>query len=210
MTNNSKIFDTIATDYDNWFERNDNIFHAEVRALKLSISPHKNGIEIGTGTGRFAKALKISVGVEPSENMAKLAQDRGISVVKAYAENLPFHNNSFGFVLFVTTVCFLNDIEKSFTEAKRILNSGGAIVIGFIDKNSQLCKEYQKSKNNIYKSATFYSAEELTEILKKSGFGSITYFNTLNDTFKNEEITKPMICYGCGKGNFIVIKALKN
>ncbi|OFX18382.1 MAG: hypothetical protein A2033_14140 [Bacteroidetes bacterium GWA2_31_9] len=210
MSNNSKIFDSIAADYDNWFERNDNIFRAEVKALKLAISPHKKGVEIGTGTGRFAKALKIPVGVEPSENMAEFAQNRGINVVKAYAESLPFHNNSFDFVLFVTSICFLNDIEKSFYEANRIIKPNGAIIIGFIDKNSPLGKEYKKSKSKIYEKANFYSAEELTEILIKSGFGNITYFYTLNDTFKNEEIAKPVVGFGCGEGNFIIIKALKN
>lgn len=209
MTDNSKIFDTIATDYDNWFERNDNIFRAEIRALKITISPHKNGVEIGTGTGRFAKALKIPIGVEPSENMAKIAQSRGIIVVKAYAENLPFHNNIYDFVLFVTTVCFLNNIEKSFSEARRILKPNGAIVIGFIDRNSPLCKEYQKSNSQIYANAKFYTVEELTEVLRKSGFNNFDYFNTLNDTYKNDEIGKPEIGYGLGKRNFIIIKTIK-
>ena len=210
MKDNSKIFDTVATDYDNWFDRNENIFRSEVSALKIAISPHKNGIEIGTGTGRFAKALKITIGIEPSENMAKLAQNRGINVVKAYAENLPFHNSSFDFVLFVTTVCFLNNIEKSFSEAKRILKPNGAIIIGFIDKNSSLCKEYKKSKSKIFEKAKFYSAEELTQLLIKSGFSDFTYLNTLNDTYKNEEIREPKVGKGLGKRNFIIIKAIKN
>src|SRR3989339_796983 len=202
MSVNFKIFDAIATDYDNWFEQNDNIFRSEIRALKLSISPHKKGIEIGTGTGRFAKALKIPVGVEPSENMASIAMSRGINVVNACAENLPFHNNSFDFVLFVTTVCFLNGIEKAFSETNRILNTNGAVVIGFIDKNSPLAKVYKNSKNKIYQKSHFYSAEELTGILSKSGFNNFTFLNTLNDTYKNEEIATPMVGQGCGKGNF--------
>lgn len=209
MAASSKIFDKTATDYDNWFENNGNIFRSEVYALKHVISQHKNGIEIGTGTGRFAKALKISVGVEPSGNMAKIAQSRGIQVVKAFAENLPFHNDSYDFVLFVTTMCFFNNIEKSFSEVHRILKQNGAIVIGFIDKNSKLCKEYQKSNSKIYNKAKFYSAEELTAVLKKSGFNNFIYYNTLNNTYKNEEIKKPELRNGLGKRNFIIIKAIK-
>ncbi len=209
IRDNSKLFDAIATDYDNWFDLNENIFLSEVNALKFAIPAGKNGIEIGAGTGRFAKALNIPIGVEPSGNMAKLAQDKGIITVKAFAENLPFYNNSFDFVLFVTTVCFLKNIKKSIAEVKRILKPNGAIVIGFIDKDSPLGKEYKNSNSKIYKKANFYTIAELTQLLSESGFDDFTFTNTLNDTYKNDEITELVIGNGCGKGNFIIINAFK-
>jgi len=39
--------------------------------------------------------------------MARIAERRGITVYRAYAENLPIDNATFDFVLMVTTVCFL-------------------------------------------------------------------------------------------------------
>lgn len=41
--------------------------------------------------------------------------------------------NVFKFVLFVTTVCFLDDINKAFREAYRVLKKGGRLIAGLID-----------------------------------------------------------------------------
>src|SRR5579863_8743760 len=99
-------------------------------------SPNKTGVEIGVGTGRFAQPLHIKFGIEPSENMAQLAEKRGIKVYRTLAEDLPIGNETFDFALMVTTVCFLSDIPKAFGEVHRILKPGGEIILGIIDKNS--------------------------------------------------------------------------
>jgi len=39
-------------------------------------------IEIGVGTGKFAEPLGITYGVEPSENMYKIAQKLNINIIK--------------------------------------------------------------------------------------------------------------------------------
>ena len=80
--------------------------------------------------------------------------------------------------------------------------------MAIIDKDSELGMKYEKEKlsNKFYKDAHFYSTEELTELLKRSGFRSFQYWQTL--TMLNEnEIEKPG--HGYGKGSFVVIKASK-
>lgn len=202
------VFDNNAKEYDDWYERHSTIYQSEISAIKKAIPVNKKGIEIGVGTGRFSTPFRIFIGVEPSANMAKLAEERGITVVNAVAENLPFHNESFDFVLTVTTVCFLSDIPKSLNETYRILKDQGKIILGIIDKNSPLGKQYEKMKieNKFYADAHFHSTEEITALLKDAGFSKFNYWQTLEHSESNT-VEEPQ--HGYGKGGFVVIEAIK-
>jgi len=205
---NIAIFDKNTLEYDQWYLKHSAVYQSEILAIQQAIPQHKTGIEIGVGTGRFAKPLKIEFGVEPSENMARVAEQRGITVYKASAEKLPIDNATFDFVLMVTTVCFLSDIPKSFSEVHRILKPNGEIILAIIDKNSELGKKYEKEKssNKFYQDAHFHSTEELTAILQQSHFQNFQYWQTLIKLNENE-IEKPE--KGYGQGSFVVIKAQK-
>ena len=65
-------FDKYAEEYDRWFDENEIIYKSEIEALKRHI-PRGKGLEIGVGTGRFAKPFNIKIGVDVSEEMAKIA-----------------------------------------------------------------------------------------------------------------------------------------
>ncbi len=95
MTDTTTAFDQNTLEYDQWFEKHSTVYKSEILAIQQAIPQNKKGIEIGVGTGRFAKHLNIKFGVEPSENMAKVAEQRGIKVYRAYAENLPDDNANF-------------------------------------------------------------------------------------------------------------------
>lgn len=205
---NISVFNKNTLEYDQWYDKHSNTYQSEILALKQAIPNNKNGIEIGVGTGRFAKPLNIKFGVDPSENIAQVAEQRGIKVYRTLAENLPFENETFDFALMVTTVCFLSDIPKAFSEVHRILKPKGEIILGIIDKNSKLGKQYQreKSKNKFYQDAHFHSAEEITALLKEAGFHSFSYWQTLTK-INSDEAEQPQ--EGYGKGSFVVIKAVK-
>lgn len=202
------VFDEYTDEYDLWYDKHHNKYQSEIIALKKLIPVGKKGIEIGVGTGRFSIPFGIRVGVEPSPNMAKLAEEKGITVINGVGESLPFHNESFDYVLMVTTVCFLSDIPKAFSEAYRILKDQGKIILGIIDRNSPLGKEYEKMKmdNKFYSDAHFHSTEELTEVLKSAGFIKFDYWQTLFNT-SDDAIEDPK--HGYGQGSFVVIQATK-
>jgi len=103
------VFNHSALEYDDWFVRNEMAYRSELAAVKAFLPLSSRGLEIGVGTGRFAAPLGIEVGVEPARAMAAIARNRGIKVLEAYAEELPFKNESFDFVLMVTVLCFLAD-----------------------------------------------------------------------------------------------------
>ena len=201
-------FDAYVEEYDRWYDDHPAVYQSEILAVSQAIPAGKKGLEVGAGTGRFSVPFNITTGVEPSANMAKLAGERGITVINAVAENLPFHTESFDFVLMVTADCFLSDIPKAFSEVKRVLKKSGFIIIGMIDKNSELGKKYDeaKSTDKFYARAHFHSTDELTGFLKQAGFSRFSYWQTLSQavTGKAEEPRE-----GYGLGSFVVIKAEK-
>lgn len=204
---NNIVFDEFPAEYDAWFDKHPAIYQSEILALQQAV-PTGVGIEIGVGSGRFAEPLNIEYGVEPSVSMAALAIQRGIKVIDAVAERLPIKNQSYDFATMVTTVCFLNDIPKAFSEVHRILKPKGIFVIGLIDRNSELGKKYeqQKGTNKFYKDAHFYSTTEITEFLSQAGFQDFSYWQTLLNTGENSiEQPEP----GYGKGSFVIIKSIK-
>jgi SAM-dependent methyltransferase len=203
-------FEKYADQYEEWFDKNRWVYEAELRAVKDMIPPGGHGVEVGVGTGRFAEPLGIKIGVEPSKGMRKIAQKRGIQVLDGVAEEVPFYDCEFDFVLMVTTICFVDDINRALLEAHRILSHGGFLIIGFVDRNSMVGQAYlnRKEENVFYKDATFFSVEELVEIMDQAGFTDFTFkqtiFGNLSETVSNEPVTP-----GYGEGSFVVIRGRK-
>ncbi len=203
-------FETHTNKYEEWFDKHPDIYQSELRALKALLPKSNAGIEIGVGTGRFAAPLGITIGVEPSKAMGQVARKRGIDVITGVAEALPFAEAQFDFALMVTTICFLNDIDASFREAYRVLRPEGALIIGFIDRNSRLGKIYQeKKKDNVfYKDATFYSVDEVVSRLQEAKFRDFTFVQTLFEEMHNDAGRQPFR-EGYGEGSFIGVKGWK-
>ena len=203
-------FEKYAEKYDEWFIENRWVYEAELRAVKAMLPAGGHGVEIGVGTGRFAESLGIKTGVEPSKRMKKIAQRRGIKVLDGVAEKLPFDDGQFDFVLMVTTVCFVDDINMALLEAHRVLCPGGVLVVGFVDRNSMVGQIYLDRKNEsvFYKDATFFSVNELVEIMELTGFIDLTFnqtiFKGLTETMRDEPV-KP----GHGEGSFLVVRGTK-
>ena len=111
-------------------------------------------------------------------------------------------------ILMVTTICFVDDIFKSFQEVHRVLKDNGHFIIGYVDKNSPIGKFYleQKRESLFYKDATFFGTEELYERLRETGFKINTTYQTVFG--KIDEINEVQnVLGGYGKGSFVVIKA---
>ncbi len=200
-------FDEQTNDYDAWFDKYPGIYLAELEAVRSFIPASGSGVEIGVGTGRFAVKLGIPIGVEPAPRMAELARKRGIKVLEGVAEELPFADGSFDFAVMVTVVCFLNDVALAFREACRILKPNGTFVIGFIDRKSELGRQYsqKKEQSKFYRDANFYSVSELVVLLNNTGFSNFAYRQTLMPG----EHTDLTVREGHGSGGFVVVQAHK-
>jgi SAM-dependent methyltransferase len=203
-------FDRHSDQYDQWFEEHASTYQSELQAVRTVLPQYDRALEVGVGTGRFAGPLGITIGVEPSRPMADLARSRGIEVVHAAAEELPFEDGAFDLVLMVTTVCFLDDVDQAFREAYRVLATGGHFVVGFLDRETELGREYQarKADSEFYREARFHSSEEVLAALARSGFGHLaavqTIFNRPGDVGPPSPVEP-----GHGRGLFVVVRAWK-
>lgn len=203
-------FDKRATEYDGWFVRHRYAYESELEAVRQRLPQGRTGIEIGLGTGRFAAPLGMKLGLEPSTKMGKVARKRGIEVVAGAAEAIPFGDSTFDFALMVTTICFLDDPERSLGEAHRVLKREGSLIIGFIDRASSLGQSYERHKESstFYRGATFYSVAEVISALKKTDFRDFTFSQTIFRDLSDIDSMEP-VKPGYGKGSFVVVRAGK-
>ena len=174
-------FQKYTANYDEWFDENRFVYEAELQAVRSLLPQKKRGLEVGAGTGRFAVPLGIELGIEPSGNMRARAREKGLGVLGAVAEYLPFRDSAFGFVLMVTTICFLDDVSAAFREARRVLSEDGCLIVGFVDRNSRIGQEYvrHQHENVFYREATFHSVEEVIHTMEDAGFHDFSFYQTI-------------------------------
>jgi ubiquinone/menaquinone biosynthesis C-methylase UbiE len=196
-------------EYDKWYDRHQAIYQSEIKALEKTV-PSGRGLEIGVGTGRFAHAFSVPVGLDPSFNMLKLAKKRNIKVVQGFGEWLPFKKESFDFILIVFTIEFVRNPHLFLKEALRTLKRKGAFFLGILDRNSRWGKYYEKKITQSKAYSTFCSRapKEILEILENIGMEFQEAFQTLfHPPPEIKQVEEPK--RGFGQGGFVVIKAKK-
>jgi len=175
------------------------------------MNPHPGSklIDVASGTGDIAKLLSKRnnnsneiICVEPNTGMfeegkTNLKIYQNIKWVKAQAEKLPLNDNIFDFYTISYGIRNVSDINKSLSEAFRVLKPGGRFMclefskidnellnffykqysktIPFIGKNIVGSSQpYEYLVNSINK---FYSQNQLVEIMTKNGFSNVEYRN---------------------------------
>jgi len=203
----TSIFDLHHQRYDQWFEHHEAAYQSELLAVRALLPWQGLGLSIGVGTGRFAAPLGVPIGLDPARAMLDYASKRGITPVQGTAETLPFMDDSFDYVLSVTTICFVDDALSMLKEARRILKPGGALVLGFIDRETPLGLQYLKhqTENIFYREARFFSAAEVAQLLSNAGFVEPCWLQTL---FRPLEETQQIeaLRAGYGQGAFVTVR----
>lgn len=218
-------FEESAEDFDAWFNKNQIVFESELLAERYFLSNPKDSVSIGVGSVLFASKLGIEYGVEPSKQMAKLAEKRGIKVKIGTAEDVPFQDERFATVLLSTVLSYANDPKKAVKEAYRVLRPGGHVVVSFLAREGSYAMLYdlaylrgrydpETSPQYPYpikfiKGAHWNSMDEFNNLLKEAGFVDFKYIQTLtkHPKYTNDEIEQPTAGYK--RGDYIVIQGRK-
>ncbi len=167
------VFEQFAEEYDHWFDEHRKEYQAELaRIQRVLPSIDSHAIEVGVGSGRFAAPLGITLGIEPSRALGRMARQRGIEVIRGRAESIPIRDESCSSVLLVTVICFLDDPIQAFREFHRILIPQGTLVLGFIEREGLIAQKYLREggKRRFLSRARFYSYNEVQALLKSTGF----------------------------------------
>jgi len=177
-------FDELASEYDAWFDGEGSlIFFNEVKAIQMLLpSLPKPWLEIGIGSGRFAQALGINTGIDPSGKLVEMARSRGINAFIGRGEEHIFDAESFGTIFLIVTLCFLETPLDILKEVRRILVPEGKLVLGLVLKESPWGMFYHKKKDEghrFYKYAKFYSCNEVVKLLFRAGFMGGNMISTL-------------------------------
>ncbi len=209
-------FDDLAQEYDAWFDREGSlIFFIEVQAFR-SLLPAlpKPWLEIGVGSGRFAQALGIETGVDPSIKLVEMARRRGITAFLGWGEQGLFDEESFGTVFLIVTLCFLDSPLEVLKEANRIMMPGGKIVLGLVLKESPWGQFYQAKKaagHRFYKFATFYTYDEVVTLLEQACFSIERVVSTLfQQPSKVEQVEASREGYSPDAGFTIIVAGKKD
>jgi ubiquinone/menaquinone biosynthesis C-methylase UbiE len=193
-------------EYDDWYDAHQALYQSELAALK-KVVPSGTGLEIGVGTGRFAAPLAVRFGLDPVIQMIRLAKKRGVQVVQGFGENLPFKNESFHFVQIVLVLEFIDNPAHFLKEAARTVRQDGALILGFIDRESAWGTYYSQRSSS---RELFHppSTREILELVEKTGLEFQEAYQTLFEPppdLSREEEPKG----GFGEGSFVVLKAGK-
>jgi len=179
-----QLFDRHARKYDAWYDTEPGkaLFAMEVDCLRPFVDHRRPWLEVGAGSGRFARALGLEYGIDPSRPFLHIAHSRGIKVVQGVGDALPFRSGVFSGVLMALALCFIRRPEKALGEAARVMKDNGCLVLGMIFKESSWAKYYTRlgeEGHPIYRNAVFHSRAELETMLREAGFGELTYRSVL-------------------------------
>jgi len=114
--------------------------------IKPELNKSYSVLDIGCATGGFLKHIKQQgytnlYGVEISQMYVDIAkQDNDLDIKYGLAEQLPYNNNQFDFLVADQVVEHLFDPNKIFIEAKRVLNKDGLFCISV--PNAELYNDY--------------------------------------------------------------------
>jgi SAM-dependent methyltransferase len=171
------IFDLYAEEYDAWYDRHRDLYLSELEAVKLAKC--RGGVELGVGTGRFAKPLGLYAGLDPSAAMLKLAP-RELDLVQGVGEAAPFRDGAYPCALVVVTLCFVKDPAGLLREAARVAKRVAVCIVPRDSPWGRRYRELAAAGHRFYSAAKFYTVAEVVQMLKDVGVDAAEIYATLS------------------------------
>jgi ubiquinone/menaquinone biosynthesis C-methylase UbiE len=229
-----QMFDQLAEAYDAWFLENRVVLASEVLLLGRAVGDTPgHALSVGCGSGLFEQILRtqhgidIRHGIEPSEGMAAIARQRGMTVESGMAEDLPHDDASFDTVIFNGSPSYITALDRAFRQAARVLRPDGHIVVLDVPSESSYALLYRLAgvagdwddprvrearpampyPIELAAGANWRSTPEKVELLRAAGFTDFAYWQTLtrHPRYSNDAIEQPTPGYD--RGDYVAIRA---
>ncbi len=184
-----QIFDIhLAKAYDNWCRSSRGLrmelFIEQMISDTLKPFKRERVLDIGCGSGShlsMADRMGLDItGIDASPYMLSLAKERlgsRCELKKAYAEDIPYEDNSFDLVFLINTLEFLSDPIPVLEEAGRLAKRGIFIAaFNSISKHCRWQKFCGKFSSNLFSNLKMYSLWELKRFISMTyGAAPVTW-----------------------------------
>ncbi len=227
-------FDGYAEKYDDWFMRNANVFESEFKLYKKALGDitGKRLLSVGCGSGLFESFIDCSniEGIEPSEDMGKIAEKRGVKVIKyGMIEDVDLPEKSYDIIYFNGSSSYMEDLKPVYQKCICALKEHGKLILFDVPKESAFGFMYLLGKSlgtydheflkdampavpyplGLATSGVWHTTENKIEILKKLGMKNFSFYQTLtkNPLYTNEGPEE--VSEGYKRGGYVAIIAEK-
>ena len=227
-------FDGYADKYDEWFMKNENLFTSELRLFEkvLGDISGKKLLSVGCGSGLFESYIDSSNidGIEPSEDMGRIAEKRGVKVIKyGLIEDVDLKDESYDIIYFNGSYSYMEDLVPVYEKCLKAIKKNGKLILLDVPKESAFGFMYLLGKSlNTYdheylegampelpyplalaSSGVWHTTEEKINVLKDLGIKNFKFYQTLikNPMYTNEEPEE--VSEGYKSGGYVAIIAEK-
>lgn len=234
MMEGKQKFDGYAEQYDAWFMENEHLFTSELRLFEKVLGDYagKKMLSVGCGSGLFESYLKEAdvEGIEPSEDMGRIAEKRGVKVLAfGVIEEVSLPEETYDIIYFNGSSSYIEDLAFVYGKCLKALKPGGRLILLDVPKESAFGFMYLLGKSldtydheflegampalpyplPLAKSGIWHTTEEKIQVLKDLGIEDFTYYQTLikNPLYTNEEPEE--VAEGYKSGGYVAIIAKK-
>ncbi len=231
------MFDGHAKEYDQWFMENEKVFLSELKLIKSCLKDLKKDrvLSVGCGSGLFESFLlkdgdlKTVEGIEPSKDMAKIAEARGIDVKIGDAETFPLEEEVYDIIYFNGSSTYIPNLDLAYGRMYKALKPGGHLILIDVPGESAYGILYSFADHvgsydaelfdklapalpypiDLVTSGVFYTTPDKVKAVEKLGMKNIQYRQTLTyaPVYTNDQVEEPI--EGYGKGGYVAVIAEK-
>ncbi len=121
-------FNSVACIYDKTRSPPEHVMRQLLETLSSELSSYRTILDVGVGTGRFAKPLQDSgfevVGIDIAKKMVSMAEERGVSnLLLGDVCFLPFKDNSFDATVCIHVLHLISEWKTALQEICRVARS---------------------------------------------------------------------------------------
>jgi ubiquinone/menaquinone biosynthesis C-methylase UbiE len=199
----AELFDDWPEGYDQWFKTPVGSlvkkYEAELILNLLEPSPGEKILDAGCGTGVFTSDILSCganvTGLDISLPMLKkgiIKKHPSFQVLQGDMLHLPFPSCSFGKVVSITALEFIEDGEGAVGELVRVVRKGGTIVVATLNSLSPWAtrrREKGRAGHPLFSKAIFRSPQELVSLGPQPGITrSAVHFSKAEDPRRAVEV----------------------